>query len=77
MPEKDKGLVDKLINVFRPRKITYDDIVCQAETVISDYVSRRRNEIIAKYGKKKRSFAGFVIFCISGAALFCLYVILR
>lgn len=77
MPEKENRIMDKLINAFKPKKNTCEDIVCQAEMVISAYVSKRRDEIIAKYGRKKRSFSGFMIFCASGVILYLIYVALR
>ena len=54
--EKKNALLSLFKGVFKNKKEEYADIVTQAETVISDYVSRRRNEIINKYCTKNRAF---------------------
>ena len=74
MPEKKSGIMYKLKNVFKPRKIVCEDIVCQADMVISEYISRRRGEIIARYSGKKSHFSGFLIFCVSAIILYLVYV---
>ncbi len=47
--EKKNGLLSLFKGVFKSKKEECADIVTQAEAVISDYVSKRRNEIINKY----------------------------
>ena len=74
MPEKKSGIMYKLKNVFKPKKIVCEDIVCQADMVISEYISRRRGEIIARYSGKKSRFSGFLIFCVSAIILYLVYV---
>lgn len=76
MPEKRQGMIEKLIGVFRGKKPCCEDILDQAERVISEYVSRRRNEIINKYRKRKNRFLNFAMFMMSVAFLYFVYRIL-
>lgn len=73
MPEKKTGMLEILKGVFKIKKPCCEDIVYQAEKVIADYVSRRRNEIISKYHRKKHHFLNFLIVCISGALIYFVY----
>lgn len=73
MPEKKSGMLDILKGVFKPRKMNSEDIVYQAERVISDYISRRRNEIIYKYKGKKSRILNVMIFLVSGVMIYCVY----
>ena len=68
--EKKNALLSLFKVVFKNKKEEYADIVTQAETVISDYINRRRNEIINKYCTKNRVLP--VILTI-GAGLVLLY----
>jgi len=73
MPEKKSGMLDILKGVLKPRKMNSEDIVYQAERVISDYVSRRRNEIICKYKGKKNYVLNVMLVLVSGVLLYCVY----
>lgn len=59
--EKKNGLLSLFKGVFKSKKEECADIVTQAETVISDYVSKRRNEIINKYCAGSSLVPAFVI----------------
>lgn len=48
-----KCIINVLKEVFAVKRNNCDDIINQAEKIIADYISRRRNEIIDKYAKKK------------------------
>ncbi|MBO5743572.1 MAG: hypothetical protein J6R68_04740 [Clostridia bacterium] len=65
--EKKNALLSLFKGVFKNKKEENADIVTQAETVISDYISRRRNEIINKYCTKNRALP--VILMIAGGAV--------
>ncbi len=70
MPEKKSGMADFWKGVFKIKKSHYDDVVYQAEKIISDYVAKRRTEIISKYNKKKHRLLNFLIFGVSCTALY-------
>ena len=73
MPEKKSGMTEFLKGVFKIKKPYYDDIVYQAEKIISDYVTKRRTEIISKYSKKKHRFLNFLIIGTSCAIVYLIY----
>ncbi len=73
MPEKKSGIAEFFKGMFKMKKPLNDDIVYQAEKIIADYVARRRNEIIAKYHKKKSKAVGFVIFASSLGLVYFVY----
>ena len=78
MPENEKknGVLSILRVVFKGKKEECADIVTQAEKVISDYICRRRNEIINKYCKKKDPLIALGALGLSGVVLYALYVIM-
>ena len=51
--EKKNGVLSVFRGVFKGKKEECADIQPQAEKVISDYINKRRNEIMSKYSKKK------------------------
>ena len=73
MPEKKSGMTDFWKGVFKIKKPYYDDVVYQAEKIISDYVDKRRTEIINKYNKKKHRLLNFMIFAVSSATIYFIY----
>lgn len=79
MPDKEKknSMLSMLKGVLKGKKGECSDIVTQAETVVSDYISKRRNEIINKYCKKKNPLVAFLGIGISGAFLYLMYMVLR
>ena len=73
MPAKKSGMTDFLKGVFKIKKPYYDDIVYQAEKIISDYVAKRRTEIISKYNKKKHRLLNFFITATSCVIVYLIY----
>ena len=78
MPENEKknGLLSIFKGVFKNKKEECADIVTQAETVISDYICKRRNEIINKYCQKNNYLPIAVVAGASCLVLYVLYVLL-
>ena len=78
MPENEKknGLLSIFNGVFKNKKEECADIVTQAETVISDYICKRRNEIINKYCHKNTYLPIAVVAGISAIFLYALYILL-
>lgn len=78
MPENEKknGVLSALKGVFKGKKEQCADIQTQAEKVISDYINKRRNEIINKYSKKKFPLFNCAVFILSGFILYMLYTLL-
>lgn len=78
MPENERknGVLAMLRGVFKGKREDYGDIVTQAEKVISDYIYKRRNEIINKYCKKSHPAIGAAVVASSGAILYLLYTLL-
>ena len=54
MPEKKQGVLGIIKNVFKAKKCFNEDIVHQAESVITQYISTRKNEIIGTYTQKNK-----------------------
>ncbi len=79
MPENDKinSMLAMLRGVLKGKKEECSDIVTQAEKVVSDYINKRKNEIVNKYCKKRNGFWMFLIYTFSGAALYFVYSILK
>lgn len=79
MPDKEKknSMLSMLKGVLKGKRDECGDIVTQAEKVVSDYISRRRNEIINKYCKKKNPFVAFLAIGMSGVFLYLMYMILN
>ncbi|MBQ4526502.1 MAG: hypothetical protein II998_00355 [Clostridia bacterium] len=77
MPEKKNGMIEKIKGVFKVKKPVCEDIVYQAEQVISEYIARKRNEILTKYGKKKHRLLNLLLIFFSGALLYFLYCIFK
>lgn len=69
MPDNEKrnALLSLFKGVFKNKKEENADIVTQAETVISEYISRRRNEIMNKYCTKNSALP--IILMIAGGAV--------
>ena len=78
MPENEKknGVLSMLKGVFMGKREECGDIITQAEKVISDYIYKRRNEIINKYCKKKNHCIAFAVLGVSGALLYIAYTLL-
>ncbi len=74
--EKKNGLLSLFKGVFKSKKEECADIVTQAETVISDYVSKRRNEIINKYYGGSSMVPAFVITASCLVLLAMVYILL-
>ena len=74
--EKKNGVLSALKGVFRGKKEQCADIETQAEKVITDYINKRRNEIINKYSGKKSSFLTFSVVLFSGIILYIAYTLL-
>lgn len=53
MPEKRTGVFSIIMGVFKSKKEICEDIVAEAENVISNYIYCRRKELTA--GKKKKN----------------------
>lgn len=79
MPENEKrnSMISMLKGVLKGRKDECSDIVTQAEKVVTDYINKRKNEIVNKYCKKRSHFQMFLIYVSSGVALYFIYTILR
>ncbi|MDY3304725.1 MAG: hypothetical protein SOW78_10730 [Clostridia bacterium] len=73
MPEKKNGMMYIIREVFRMKKPCCGDIVYQSDKVISDYIVRRRNEIINKYNRKKHPVLKFFAFCLFVGAAYAAY----
>ncbi len=54
MPEKKQGVLGIIRSVFKVRKNYNEDIVCQAENVIRQYIAMRKSEIIGNCYKKNK-----------------------
>lgn len=78
MPENEKknGVLSALKGVFKGKKEQYADIQTQAEKVISDYINKRRNEIMNKYSKKKSPLFYCVPALASGLLIYMIYTFL-
>jgi len=78
MPENQKknGVLDMIKGVLRGKREDCGDIVTQAEKVISDYILKRRNEIINKYCKKRNPLLVFAVTGLSFAVAFIAYTLL-
>ena len=78
MPENEKkyGLLSLFRGVFKTKKEECPDIVTQAEMVISDYICKRRNEIINKYCAKNSVLPAICIIASFVSLLYVLYLIL-
>ena len=74
--EKKNGVLSVFRGVFKGKKEECADIETQAEKVISDYINKRRNEIMNKYSKKKSPFLKIAIGLLSGALLYMAYTLL-
>ena len=74
--EKKNGVLSVFRGVFKGRKEEYADIQTQAEKVISDYINKRRNEIMNKYSKKKSPVLKLAIALLSGALLYIVYTLI-
>ena len=66
-----------LKEVFAVKRNNCDDIINQAEKIIADYISRRRNEIIDKYAKKKHKILNLVLIATGMGVLYFLYLLIR
>lgn len=73
MPDKRFGMFDMLKGVFRAKKPLSEDIVYQAERIISDYVSHKRGQIHLKCYKRKHTLKNLMLVCLFGALLFVAY----
>ena len=78
MPDNPKknGVLSILKGVFKGKKEQYADIETQAEKVISDYINKRRNEIINKYSRKKSPVFGCAVILAAGILLYMAYSLL-
>lgn len=78
MPENPKknGVLSVFKGVFKGKKEQCADIQTQADKVISDYINKRRSEIMNKYCKKKSSFFTVAVFGALGALLYLAYSLL-
>ena len=78
MPENEKnnGLLSLFKGVFKTKKWECPDIVTQAETVISDYICKRRNEIINKYCAKNTFLPAICMIASAVSLLYVLYLLL-
>ncbi|MBE7050785.1 MAG: hypothetical protein E7394_08510 [Ruminococcaceae bacterium] len=72
MPEKKQGMLRMIKNALRSKKNCYEDIVHQAETVISQYITIRKNEIIGTCYKKSRMLK-FVLWGLGITISVCVY----
>ena len=66
-----------LKEVFAVKRNNCDDIINQAEKIIADYISRRRNEIIDKYAKKNHKILNLVLIATGMGVLYFLYLLIR
>ena len=74
--EKKNGVLSALKGVFKGKKEQYADIETQAEKVITDYINKRRNEIINKYSGKKSPLLTVLVVLVSGFVLYMAYTLL-
>ena len=72
-----KVIINVLKGVFAVKRNNCDDIINQAEKIISDYISRRRNEIIDKYAKKNHKILNLVLIATGMGVLYFLYLMIR
>lgn len=72
MPEKKQGMLGIIKNVFKPRKNFEEDIVCQAESVVSQYICAKKNEIIGTYSQKNR-LLNFILWGLIITISVCVY----
>ena len=72
MPGKKTGVFSIIRGVFRHKKDNCDDIVCQAESVISSYVGCRYDNMVYKY-KLKNRVLNIMLFFAGGFGLYLLY----
>ena len=71
MPEKKQGMLYIIKNVFKGKRSCNDDIIYQAEKIVSQYISVRKNEIIGTYSKKSK-FMSFVAWGLAGIIGVCI-----
>ena len=74
--EKKNGVLSALKGVFKGKKEQCADIETQAEKVITDYINRRRNEIINKYSDKGSLLLTASVVLLSGAVFYIAYALL-
>ena len=72
MPEKKTGVFDMIMGVFRNKRDGCDDIVAEAENIISNYINIRRNMIAEKYRRKSRLMS-FLLVGVSACVLYMIY----
>lgn len=72
-----KCIINVLKEVFAVKRNNCDDIINQAEKIIADYISRRRNEIIDKYAKKNHKILNLVLIATGMGVLYFLYLLIR
>ncbi len=79
MPENEKknAVLSLLKGVFKGKKEEYSDIITQAEKVVSDYINKRKNEIVSKYCRRRSPVYAFAVTLVCTAALYLVYVYLR
>lgn len=77
MPDKKFGVFEMLKGVFKIKKPPAEDIVYQAERIISEYVSQKRTETVSRCLKKRHIAKNIVITFLFAFALFCFYRIIR
>ena len=75
MPEKKQGMMDIFKIVFKGKRNFNEDIVYQAEKVVSQYISIKKNEIIGKYSKKTK-LANIVLWGLAGLSGVCLFYLI-
>lgn len=73
--EKLNGVLAMLKGVFKGKKEDCGDIVTQAEKIISDYINKRRNEIINKYCRRRSPLVAMSVLGASAAALYLAYIL--
>ena len=75
MSEK-KSLFKILIKeVFTHKRSMNEDIIYQAEKVISDYIERNEGKLPKIFTSKKKRRLNFMLLLFSVGALFCIYKI--
>ena len=72
MPEKKQGMMSILKIVFKGKRNFGEDIIYQAEKVVSQYISIRKNEIIGRYSKKSK-LLGFMTWGLAGLIGVCVF----
>ncbi len=72
MPEKKQGVLGIIKNVFKAKKGFNEDIVHQAENVITQYISTRKNEIIGTYTQKNKLLS-LILWGLAITACVCIY----